>query len=552
MKLFANIGLIVIMVWVHLSFTACTKSKKAVHISPDSSKYKREVTKKSPNVREKVEEAPEKNKPGEQATILEKEKMKDSGNRQKLVQHPAKDTHIQKTHTIPDILKPQSRLRFTTRKKSIILDAGECPKIVVYLENNGSIKEENLKINISGFEGKNILKSAENLSKTVDAILPGQKKRVIIPIEINPEIEDQTLLLKISMVKGKSDKPSILEIKTICRSKEERLYADISRKSRINNENRIAKCVEYIEKYKNGRYTKKIENLLEHLRWKKVQTIYRLAVAGKNVKKEAINEIENIYLAHYGMSGSYSTEAAKMFYELLDFQRVFAADTYHHYREFTENYKKSPLARLAASRGTLKYWQQKEQEDPDNSHIWCQLALASMVEKGPLGYQDAKKYFIKVISADRYNETAYIGLGKILESRENWRECIEYLNHKRPKEHENHKIYYFLGYAYERLGNQDRALSLYTKAIDNIEKEIKKEIKTIKQARYIDNSTKTKAIVNIKRNLDYLKYLYNRALIYRVMPDFDRAKRDFNTIIEIAPATSHWAKSAKEYVNGMK
>lgn len=523
MKIFTNVILLLILVLVHISFASCTKSKKTVHTSPNSSKHiKKDTVDKSTEVWEEVGRTSKKIEPNESVPMPKKQKMeiRDNENRQEVRQNPGKDTAI--TQKISDSLS------FTTGKKSIILDAGESLEIVVYLKNNGNVKEEDVKLDISGFEGKGILKSNENLSKRIGVILPGQKEKVIFPIKINSEIEDRTLFLKIFMVKGKSDKSSVLKIKVTCRSREERMYADIIKKSRINNESCIAKCVEYIEKYRNGLYTTKIKNLLENLRWVKVQRIYQQAVTKKNVEQDASTEIESTYLAYYGLGGRYSKDAARMFYELRDFQKACALDTYEEYKKFKEKYKKSPFFRVVAARGTLAYWEQKEKKDMGNSHIWCQVAQALVEEKGDVGCREAKEYFVKTIQKTPGKKEAYIGIGKILVAWRNYEECIEYLERKRPKEIKHYKIDYYVGYAYEQLENYNKAISYYSRAIKSLEAGIS-------------------TIESLEKQSDYLECLYYRALLYRTFLYIRKAKKDFEKIIELAPESQR-AADAKIYL----
>ena len=541
-KTFVKDMLLLILILMCLFFTACTltKSKKEVRSSPEPQKQlKEDKIEKRPAVPREMLKNPKDNKNKTNTTTPI---VKNNNESKSAVVKTTADQHID---------KPESLLHFTTERSGLLLDAGESPKIIVYLENKGNLKEENVEIHISGFEGKEILKSSEKLIKRINVILPGQKKKVIFPIEINSEVENSTLILKLSMHKGKDEKPSVIKIKATCRSKEERLYSDIIRKNRNHIRNRIRKCLEYLEKYPDGRYTATIKSLLEDLRWAKAEDIYRQAAAARKVEPGQITEIESIYLSHYGLQGHYSKDAAQILHELQDFQKACTEDTYEIYRQFNEKYQRSPFSPVTGNRVTLKYWKQREEKDPGNSHIWCQVARALMEEKGTLGHRDAKEYYIKTIHADKYNEAAYIGIGKILEFHKNWDKCIEYLEHKRPGSLENHEIYYLLGHAYERKKNQVRACSLYTKAIENIETVIKKGINNINKAKYIPGIDKKTAIVKVRKNPDYLKYLYYRALLYRVMPDFQSAIRDFNRIITVAPA-SNWANTARDYIEGMR
>jgi tetratricopeptide (TPR) repeat protein len=522
--------ILLFFVFVYLFFTACTNtiSTKLVQTTPEQ-----------PEMKDTMENTQENSAYESSATKT----VVEINNENK--------PEVSNTPPVPAISKVQSQLDFTTSKSSITLDAGESTEITVLLENKSNQEEENVEIYISGFEGKGILKSNEKLSKRIAAILPDQKMNVIFPIEINTEIEGSTLSLNIFMSKGQEVKPSVITIKATCRSKEERLYNDIHQKSRIKIEKRIEMCLEYLEKYQDGRYSTIIKSLLENLRWEVAQKVYRQSVSAMNVEKEAYAQIERIYLAHYGLNGRYSKDSAKMLYELRDFQKACIEDNFEAYRKFKEIYSKSLFSQVAAQRMTLNYWKQREAKAPGNSHIWCQVAQAIMEEKGTLGYREAKEYFIRTIDADKYNKAAYIGLGKILKAYKEWDTCVQYLDSKKPPEVGNHEVYYLLGHAYECKNNQAKSCYFYTKAIQNIEKEIKRDITIINQDKYLSTIAKKTAIVKIKTNPDYLKYLYYRALMYRVIPDFARAKKDFSKIIEIDPA-SQWAKTAIDYLNGMR
>jgi tetratricopeptide (TPR) repeat protein len=497
MKIFTNGVLLMALVLVHLYFTACTKSNKVVHTPPDTSGHvKEDMVEKSSVIQEETERLPKKDEPGEPKPTIKTES--------------------------PHVIMPQPRLRITTKEKSIILDAGESHKIVVCLENQGNAAGKNVNIDISEFTGKGILKSDETLSKSIDVILPGQKKKVVFPVEINPGIEDTTLTLKISINKGTDDSPSILKIKAICRSEESVLYDEIKKKRRIT------KCLEYLEKYGNGSHNTKVKNLLEDLRWDKAQRIYKQAAAKGNAGRETIAGIEDTYLVHYGPEGRYSNDAAMMCSELRDFQNACAVDTCEGYRKFKEKYKKSPFSQVAKHRITLNYWKQREKKDHGNPHIWCQVAQALVEEKGDVGYREAKEYFVKTIQKRPNKKEAYIGIGKILTAWRNYEECLEYLVSKRPKEIRHYKIDYYVGYAYEQLENNDKAISYYSRAIKNLEDGIN-------------------TIDSQEKQSDYLACLYYRALLYRISLYIRKAKKDFEKIIELAPESQR-ATDAKIYL----
>lgn len=427
--------------------------------------------------------------------------------------------------------KPAPLLDFSIlrvdKKKRLILNAGESIGLIVKIDNQGNGLAEQVKIKISGLKKEGIKFSNSDGELEVGVIYPGQQKNILFQVRVHDGINDKRIPLVLEVKMNSQLTPSVYLFQVYCRSLETYFFDMIKQRKSIK------KCEKYISRFPDGKHVAKVKKILDELRWKKIQKIYLKAVNSGTVKDETIEEVKKNYPMDENSKElrTHFKEVSKIIAEMREFQAVSSNDTYMAYKKFKDKFKKRPLAAVARKRATLKYWAQREKKETENPHTWCQLAQALIEEKGVLGYREAKEYFVKTIQKKPDNKTAYIGIGKILVAMKNYKECIQYLQKKRPEKIKHYKIYYYLGYAYEQLENHDMALFYYSTAIKSLEFGIN-------------------TIDNPEKQQDYLKCLYYRALLYKTGLYIIKAKKDFAKIIELAPG-SQWATDAKVYLNEM-
>ena len=382
--------------------------------------------------------------------------------------------------------------------KNGILDAGESAIMVVTIKNEGKGQAEDVIVRVSGFEGKEVSMPKR---KVISIILPGQTIKVRFPMKIAEDIKDNIVPFVIHVVEKKGHNPESLIKKVTIKGKDQEdfVYAKVKEK------NDIETCLQYISKFPHGKHLTKVQDILEVLRWKKAEKTFTITAY-------------KAYLSLYP-KGKYSTLAHERIKELRAIEKTKRLNTYEAYKKFSEEYPNSRWTTEAKKRTTLKYWQQRLKEKPKSSHTMCQVAQALIEEKGELSYGEAKKYYVQAIQINRNNEQAYIGLAKILLEEREYEEVKRYLKGALKNGCDNYKIYYYIGKAYDGLKEVKKAINFYTKAI--------------------------------KQKPDFIECLYSRAVLYRIILKFERARDDFKTIIEIAP-NSFFARGAKEYLERMK
>jgi len=382
--------------------------------------------------------------------------------------------------------------------KNGVLDAGESATMVVTIKNEGKGQAEDVIVQVSGFEGKGISMPKR---KVIGIILPGQTIKVRFPMKIAEDIKDNIVPFVIHVVEKKGHNPESLIKKVTIKGKEQEdfVYAKVKEK------NDIETCLQYISKFPHGKHLTKVQDILEVLRWKKAEKTFTIT---------AYKEYLSLY-----PKGKYSTLAHERIKELRAIEKTKRLNTYEAYKKFSEEYPNSRWTTEAKKRTTLKYWQQRLKEKPKSSHTMCQVAQALIEEKGELSYGEAKKYYVQAIQINRNNEQAYIGLAKILLEEREYEEVKRYLKGALKNGCDNYKIYYYIGKAYDGLKEVKKAINFYTKAI--------------------------------KQKPDFIECLYSRAVLYRIILKFERARDDFKMIIEIAP-NSFFARGAKEYLERMK
>ncbi len=384
--------------------------------------------------------------------------------------------------------------------KNGILDAGESATMIVTIKNEGKGEGKGIKVKISGFEDKRIRMPEE---QTVGDIPPNQCRNTYFSIKVAKDIKDTVVLFRINVTERYNNNPKALLKKVRLKGKVEDLeyleYVKVKKKKNIEV------CLRYISKFPQGKHRHEVQDLLEDLRWKRA------------ISNNAIKAFKK-YLQFYP-NGKYEKVARKKIEEFQAIAEAKKSDTLKSYREFAEKFPKSRWAPTARRRTTLKYWQQKRlSQQPNSSHILCQVAKAIIEERGEVGYGEAKKYYRQAIQVDD-NEQAYIGLAKLLLFEENYSTVQEYLKQALSKGHNNYKIFYYYGKACEGLEDIETAIMFYSRAI--------------------------------KEKPDFIECLYSRAILYRMIPQLENARRDFEKIIKIAPPNSSYAESAREYLNRM-
>lgn len=367
------------------------------------------------------------------------------------------------------------------KKENVVLNAGEATEMNVTIMNKGKEKAENVEIQVFGFSSQDI--TMEEYNK-IEVIHPDQIINVNFSIKVNARVSDHIVPLRIHVNKVKGVEPLIQEFNITLLSRETDLYLGYKGQKDINKAVEVART--YISEYENGKYS-------------------------AEMKKVLIFDINS--------------------------------DTYRGYTHFIEENPNHKFTSLAKKRTTLKHWMQREKMETENSRIMCQVAQALVVEKGSLGYSEARERYEKVINIeeDDWNDNiqqAYMGIGKILNKQGKYFECAERLggvykmikdlqrsNKEDLKAYNFLKIFYYLGCANERLRKKNEAIKYYSDAIKGKYEIYEKDV--------------------------YLDCLYSRGVLYYEIPSHEKAKDDFKKIIELAPNT-HQAEKANEYLRKMR
>jgi tetratricopeptide (TPR) repeat protein len=395
--------------------------------------------------------------------------------------------------------------------KNGIIEIGESAKLIININNEGSEVAEEVKLQVSGFEDTGI---SLGKWKKIGDIQPHKNKVIVVPIISSQNMKDREILLTIKTIEKNNNNPEPLK-KTVKFQKNIEKIEQLAKAEapeelfykRVVNDKTIEICKQYLSEFQTGKHKSNVIVLLEDLKWKK---------ASEDNSIEAYKK----YLTEYP-SGKYVKGAQKQIQGIKESKALEEAkklDTYQAYQRFINDFPDSLQKNEIAEKTKLKYWQEKLGNEPNNSHVLCQVAGLLLLQKGDLAKDDAIEYYNKAIENNKKCAPAYIAIGRMLLEEKRFSEAGNILDKAIRNGCTNCEIFYYCGRLCQAQNNLSAAIDYYSRAIN----------------------AKT----------DFVECLFLRGLIYRTMLNYEDARHDFNKVIQIAP-NSRWAHTAREHLNKM-